>query len=107
MFTNLCINIYMNAMKTENISSFFEHIFHKLNPSDLLHGEHRLAVADRVEHLLKETGLTRQQFGERIRTELHSVRDFLSGTRDMTLETLTEICSLLHISLGDLVIEHA
>lgn len=94
-------------MKKENISSFFEHIFHKLNPSDLIHGEHRLAIAARVEYLLRETGLTRQQFGERIRTEVHCVREFLSGTRDLTLETLTEVCNLLHISLGDLVVERA
>jgi DNA-binding Xre family transcriptional regulator len=92
-------------MRTENFSSFMEHILQKLNPSDLFVGEHRLAVVTRIDNLIGETGLSRQQFGDRVRLELHTVRGWLSGTADLTLDKLTEICQVLHISLGDLVVE--
>lgn len=92
-------------MKTENISSFMEHILQKLNPSDLFIGEHRLAVVTRIDTLIGEMGLSPQQFGDRVRLELHTVRGWLSGTADLTLDKLSDICQVLHISLGDLVVE--
>ncbi len=92
-------------MKTENISSFMEHILQKLNPSDFFVGEHRLAIVTRIDNLINELGISRQQFGDCVRTELHTVRGWLSGTTDLTLDKLTEICQVLHISLGDLVVE--
>lgn len=94
-------------MKTENSLTFLGRLLDKVRPADLLHNEHRLALGARIEHLLAETGLNRLQFGHHIRTEMNELRGWLSGTRDLTLETLTEICGLLHISIGDLVTEQA
>lgn len=92
-------------MKTEYSSTFLGKLLDKIHPSDLLHKEHRLALRSRIEHMLEETGLDRLQFGSRVRTELQELRSWLSGTRDLTIETLSEICGILHISLGDLVTE--
>jgi hypothetical protein len=92
-------------MKTENSLTFLGRLLEKVRPVDLLHSEHRLALGARVEHLLAETGLNRLQFGNHIRKELDELRGWLSGTRDLTVEALTEICVLLHISLGELVTE--
>lgn len=79
----------------------------KVCAADLLHREHRLVLGARIEHLLTETGLNRLQIGNHIRAEIDELRGWLSGTRDLTLEALTEICDLLHISLGELVTEQA
>lgn len=92
-------------MKTENSLSFLGRLLDKVRPADLLQSEHRLALRARIEHLLTETGLDRLQFGNHIRAELNELRGWLSGTRDLTLEALTEICALFHISIGDLVTE--
>jgi hypothetical protein len=92
-------------MRTDNSLTFLGRLLDKVRPADLLHGEHRLALSARIEHLLTETGLNRLQFGNRIRAELNELRGWLSGSRDLTLETLTEICGLFHISIGDLVAE--
>jgi DNA-binding Xre family transcriptional regulator len=92
-------------MRTENSLTFLGRLLDKVRPSDLLQREHRLALGARIEHLLTETGLNRLQFGNHIRVEMNELRGWLSGTRDLTLETLTEICGLFHISIGDLVTE--
>jgi len=92
-------------MKTVNYPSFLERILDKLRPADLHTKENRLAIKARVEHLLAETGLTTTELGSRIRREIGDLRSWLSGTRDLTVETLQELCLSLHISLGDLVLE--
>lgn len=94
-----------STMKTANYSSFLDQILDKLRPVDLHTKEHRLAIKSRVEHLLIETGLTKAELGSRIRTEIVALRSWLSGTKDLTVETLHELCLSLHISLGDLVLE--
>ena len=94
-----------DPMKTENPSTFLDRILDKLRPSDLHTQESRLAVKARVEHILAETGLTATELGSRIRKEIQSLRTWLSGTRDLTVENLNEFCLSLHISLGDLVLE--
>lgn len=93
------------SMKTANYSTFLDQILDKLRPSDLHIKENRLAIKARVEHLLAETGLTKAELGSRIRKEIGVLRSWLSGTRNLTVETLNELCVSLHISLGDLVLE--
>lgn len=92
-------------MRTENGLTFLGRLLDKVCAADLLHKENRLALGARIEHLLAETGLNRLQFGNHMRVEMNELRGWLSGTRDLTLETLTEICALFQISVGDLVAE--
>ena len=92
-------------MKTANYSTFLEQILDKLRPADLHIMENRLAIKACVEHLLTETGITKAELGSRVRRDIDSLRSWLSGTRNLTVETLSELCSSLHISLGDLVLE--
>jgi len=92
-------------METANYPSFLDRILDKLRPADLHIVENRLAIKARVENLLAETGLTKAEMGFRIRRDMVTLRSWLEGTRDLTVETLQELCSSLHISLGDLVME--
>ena len=92
-------------METANYSTFLGQILGKLRPGDLNIIENRLAIKARVESLLTETGLTKAEMGFRIRRDMVTLRSWLEGTRDLTVETLQELCQSLHISLGDLVME--
>ena len=94
-----------DPMKTANYPPFLDRILDKLRPADLNTKENRLAIKARVEHLLAETGLTKAELGSRIRREIVALRTWLSGTKDLTVESLQELCLSLHISLGDLVLE--
>jgi DNA-binding Xre family transcriptional regulator len=91
-------------METTNYPTFLDQILGKLRPVDLHIKENRLVIKARVEHLLTETGLTKAEMGSRIRREMVTLRSWLSGTRNLTVETLQELCAALHISLGDLVL---
>lgn len=82
-----------------------KNLLDKIRPADLMHNENRLAFRSRIENLLAETGLDRIQFGKQVRTELNDLRSWLSGAKELTVEALTEICAILHISIGDLVTE--
>jgi DNA-binding Xre family transcriptional regulator len=92
-------------MKTVNTSTFLGRLLDKVRPADLLHTENRSALRARIDQVLTETGLDRLQFGKQIRLELNELRGWLSGASDLTVEALTEICAILHISIGDLVTE--
>jgi len=94
-------------MKTENNSTLLGRLLDKMRPADLLHNEHRLALRTRIETLRAETGLDGKQFGSRIHMELNDLRAWLSGTKELTLDALTDICGLLHITVGDLLVEQA
>jgi DNA-binding Xre family transcriptional regulator len=94
-------------MKTDNRQSLLDTLLNKLKPADLLSRENRELITGRIENLMQQTGWSRKQFAEKMKLELNSVRAWLSGTRDLTMETLTEICSLLGISIGDLLLEQA
>jgi hypothetical protein len=92
-------------MKTENRNTLLETILVKLNPSDLVSRENRQLVISRIEKLREQTGLNHRQFGDRVRQDIVSLRNWLAGTCDLTVETLTDICCILGITLGDLVVE--
>ena len=92
-------------METANYPTFLERILDKLSPVDLQVKENRLAIKARVEALLAETGLTKMELGSRIRKDIGSLRSWLSGTRNLTVDMLNELCVSMHISLGDLVLE--
>ena len=92
-------------MKTENRNSLLETILVKLNPADLVSRENRQLIIMRIEKLREQTGLNHRQFGDGIRQEITGLRTWLAGTRDLTVETLADICCIFGITLGDLVIE--
>jgi DNA-binding transcriptional regulator YiaG len=92
-------------MKTENRNTMLETILVKLNPADLVSRENRQLIIARIENLREQTGLNHRQFGDSIRQEIASLRTWLAGTRDLTVETLADICCIFGITLGDLVIE--
>lgn len=94
-------------MKTEKTSALLVRLVAHLRPKDLLLSENRSVLLERIESLRVEEGWDNLQFGRYIRAELNELRGWLSGTRDLTLEALTEICALFHISIGDLVTEQA
>jgi hypothetical protein len=92
-------------MKTEKTSALLVRLVAHLRPKDLLLSEHRIALRERIESLRKEKGWDSLQFGRYIRMELNELRQWLSGARELTVDSLTEICVMFHISLGDLLVE--
>ena len=92
-------------MRTEKTSALLIRVLAQLRPKDLLQSEHRRTLRERIETLRAEKGWDKPQFGRYIRTELNELRQWLSGARELTVESLVEICGLFHISISDLIRE--
>ncbi|WP_448698258.1 hypothetical protein ACFGVR_15675 [Mucilaginibacter sp. AW1-3] len=92
-------------MRTEKTSALLVRIVAQLRPRDLVLSEHRSALRERIETLRHEKGWDNLQFGRSMRMELNELRHWLSGARELTIESLTEICDMFYISIGDLVHE--
>ena len=80
-------------------------ILNKFSPADISLKENRVLIAERIEKLLHQNNWSKRHFSVLIRREIRDLRAWLGYTRMHTIDSLNEICLLLHISLGDLVAE--
>lgn len=90
---------------TEDRTSLLTVILSKFSPADISLKENRMLIAERIEKLLHQNSWSKQHFGALMRREIRPLRAWLGNTCTLTIESLSEICHLLNISLGDLVAE--
>jgi hypothetical protein len=90
---------------TDNRTPLLTVILSKLSPADISLKENRQLIADRIEKLLQQNRWSRKHFAVLMRREIRPLRAWLGSTYTHTVESLDEICQLLHVSLGDLVAE--
>jgi len=90
---------------TDDRNSILTVILSKLSPADISLKENRTLIAERIERLLRQNSWSKQHFAALMRKEIRPLRIWLGNTYVMTTESLSEICGLLYVSLGDLVAE--
>ena len=90
---------------TEDRTPLLAVILSKLSPADISLKENRLLIAERIEKILHQNSWSRRHFKALMRLEVRALRAWLGNTRSMTIESMNELCLLLHLSLGDLVAE--
>jgi DNA-binding Xre family transcriptional regulator len=90
---------------TEDRNSLLSVILSKFSPADINLKENRTLIAERIEKLLHQNSWSRRHFAVLMRREVRPLRIWLGNTYSHTSESLTELCRLLNISLGDLVAE--
>ena len=90
---------------TDDRNSLLTVILNKFSPADISLSENRALIADRIEKMLQQNNWSRRHFTVLMRREIHLLRNWFGNTRVHTIESLNEICLLLHITLGDLVAE--
>jgi DNA-binding Xre family transcriptional regulator len=86
-------------------SSLLTAILSKLSPADISLKENRLLIAERIEKLMRQNRWSRRHFAILMRREIQPLRAWFGNSYTLTLETITDICQILQISLGDLVAE--
>jgi len=77
-------------------------ILKRISPADQEKTDDRMLVAARIEDLLREKGLSKKDFGERVDQRPPVISKWLSGTHNFTLDTLTEIRMALGVSMAEL-----
>lgn len=90
---------------TEDRTLLLTIILGKFSPADISLKENRQLIAERIEKLLHQNSWSRRHFKLLMRREVRDLRVWLGDTYTLTVESMGELCQLLHISLGDLVAE--
>lgn len=61
----------------------------------------KLIIATKISRRLRELGMTQKEFAEKIGKSAPEVSDILSGDRNLTIDTMSDIESLLDMRLLD------
>lgn len=61
----------------------------------------RMMVAAKIGNALKDKGISQKEFAKKLRKSESEISSWLSGDRNFTIDTLTEISQALDISLLD------
>jgi hypothetical protein len=80
-------------------------ILSKISPADISLKENRQLIAERIERLMRHNGWSRRHFKYLMRREIQPLREWFGNSYTLTVESLSEICALLQLSVGDLVAE--
>jgi len=90
---------------TEQPTQLLTIILGKLTPADISLKENRQLIAERIEKLLHQNNWTRRHFKVLMRKEVRQLRAWMGETYTLTIDSMGELCQLLHLNLGDLVAE--
>lgn len=77
----------------------------EISPLDSRKTEERMVIAAHIADLIKERRWSKTFFAEKVDQQPSVISKWLSGTHNFTLDTLTEICHVLDISLSELLRE--
>lgn len=87
----------MKAQRTQ--SSTLSSILSSMDEDTLRHMKDRMMIACKIADALKEKGISQKSFASMIGKCESEISDWLSGNRNFTVDTLSDIEHCLHISL--------
>ena len=88
----------INEKKTKNV---LNDLLSKIDKVALKKTSNRMMIALKIGNALKNSGLSQKEFAKRLHKSESEVSSWLSGDRNFTIDTLTEISLMLNISLLD------
>lgn len=87
-------------MKAQRIqSTTLSNILSTMDEDTLRHMKDRMMIACKIADALKEKGISQKSFASMIGKCESEISDWLSGNRNFTIDTLSDIEHCLHISL--------
>ena len=105
---NKCgINIFDRYEKEINVKKykpdgFLGEIIHNFDNEELLRIENRMNAAIKISNVLNDRKLSQRDFAKMMNKSTTTISEWLSGDRNFTLDTLTDISRILNIKLLDL-----
>jgi transcriptional regulator with XRE-family HTH domain len=89
--------------KAEKYSSpLLENILARIKPIDFFKTEIRMGLSATISDLLIVNKINKQEFAALVNKNPSEISKWLSGTHNFTIDTLSEICFALKISMEDL-----
>jgi len=92
-------------MKTNGRSRVLDRIMSKMSPEGLAKTKNRMLIASKIANAMKRQGVTQKALAQKMGKQESEISEWLSGDRNFTIDTMTEICLALSINLLDTTIE--
>ena len=90
--------------KTKRTSNpLIKTILSEASPLKRMQNKNRVALACRIDDLIKEKGYNNTQFANKLNKQPSVITKWLSGTHNFTMETLDEIAYFLGVETGYLI----
>ena len=86
-------------MKTTKENAFFEELSASLDSREYERVKSRMRIAEKMADALKEKGLTQKEFAYKLGEKPYEVSRWLTGTMNLTHDTMYDIRSVLGIEL--------
>ncbi|MCA0428318.1 MAG: helix-turn-helix domain-containing protein [Bacteroidetes bacterium] len=83
-------------------SALVHELLHEITPLEMKQTQVKMELAARIDDLIKNKGWNKSQFAEMLGKNPSEITKWLSGTHNFTLDTLTEIASILNLELSHL-----
>lgn len=88
-------------IKSKKSNGVLSSLIKKIDKTELEKASNRMLVAAKICSGLKKMGLTQKEFASKMNKSESEISAWLSGDRNFTINTLTEISLSLDISLSD------
>ncbi len=86
-------------MKTRKATGLLGKILSNMDEKDLAKTRNRMLIAAKIASSMESNGLNQKQFAKKMGKTESEVSEWLSGDRNFTIDTLTEIENVLGVSL--------
>lgn len=88
-------------MKIRNASGVLGRMLANMDELSLAKTRNRMMVAAKIADAMNDSGMNRKQLAQKMGKTESEISEWLSGDRNITLDTLTEIEYMLNVSLLD------
>lgn len=92
----------MKIIKQDRAKGFLGDLLDNMDKQTLSRAENRMGIALKIGDALKQNGISQREFADKMHKSYPEVCDWLSGNRNFTIDTLTDISCVLGIDLLDI-----
>jgi transcriptional regulator with XRE-family HTH domain len=95
------VKILNRMIRSKKANGVLGQLLAKIDKTELEKTSNRMLVAAKIGNALKQKKITQKEFAKIMSRSESEISEWLSGDRNFTIDTLTEISTALNISLLD------
>jgi len=91
----------MKKARTRQATGFLSELIQDIDEQELAKARNRMMIAAKIADALHNNGMSQKDFAQLMGKSQTVITEWLSGNRNFTIDTLTDISMALHIRLLD------
>jgi ribosome-binding protein aMBF1 (putative translation factor) len=100
-FAEINRSIKMKPAKKRKSTGLLSELLSEISPSSMARTRNRMLVAAKIADAMHSMGMNQKQMAAAMQKTESEISEWLSGDRNFTIDTLTDIENFLHIRLVD------